>query len=227
MSTPGVIAKKEAGTAIRSRTLIRGTFAISKLRPFVNLIGSLCPEVGHLGEFRDWNRVYTVAPEIKINKNWIRCVLRSNLLSSGATSGQKTTGSGKDTFPMYNLIYMGGPDRRVAAPCEKRPVTTVGIGNGAEALLAVLGCSFNYEYVRKGVRYRTRAGYIIEVYIVEKLQKQHDPSSCKPVGAGEEQHGIVEISCENGASPEDLTAFMHHLQPFVSLRPLAKPVRRA
>lgn len=120
---------------------------------------------------------------------------------------------------------MGGPDRRVAPPCERRPITTVEAGVGVEGLLSVLGCTFSYEYIRKGVRYRTRSGYVIEVYIVTKLLNRHEPSASEAVGAGQESHGIVEVSCENGASPEELTAFMQYLQPFVSLRPLGKPRR--
>lgn len=223
MSAPaGAGSKRDASVTVR--TLIRGTFALSQLKPFVYLIKSLCPEVGHLGEFRDWDRVYSVAPEIKVNKNWIRTVLRSHLVAPGmppSQPGQKAP-PGKESFPAYSLLYMGPPDRRVAAPCEKRPVTTVGVGTGAEALLSYLGCSFAYEYVRKGVRYRTRAGYIIEVYIVEKLAHRHDPTTCEPLGSKEEQHGIVEIISEDGALPEDLAAFMQHLQPFVSLRPIVK-----
>lgn len=114
-------------------------------------------------------------------------------------------------------MYLGLPDRRVAAPCEKRSITTVALGKEAENLLDVLGCVFAFEYARKGARYRTRNGYVIDVYVVEKLREKHDLQSSDHLVV-DDRHGVVEISSEEGATPEELAAFMQHLQPLVMLR---------
>lgn len=201
-----------------TRTLIRGTFKMAQLMQIACLVKSLCPEVGHHGEFRDWDCVYNTPPEVRGPKNNVR--LRSHLVARGVQV--------KDHWPDFELSYLGIPDRRVLAPCEKRPVTTIALGKEAETLLSVLGCVFAYEYVRKGVRYRTRQGYTIDVYIINKLEKQHDPSAAVPLFADiEQQNGIVEIISESGATPEELTAFMQHLHPLVTLKspPPKKGVR--
>lgn len=196
-----------------TRTLIRGTFKNPQLKPLVFLVKSLCPETGHVGEFRDWDRVYNTPSEIRGPKNNIR--LRHHIVTPGQSPGAK------DQWPAFELRYLGLPDRRVAAPCEKRPVTAVGMGKEAEKLVEVLGCVFQYEYVRKGVRYKSRQGYTIDVYVVHKLKKKHDFSNESLVPLledGQQQPGVVEIVSEEGASAEELTAFMQHLQPFVTLR---------
>lgn len=203
--------------ATLNRILIRGTFNLSQLKPFVYLIKSLCPESGHLGEFRDWDRVYNAPTDVKAPKNSIR--LRTHLVV--AHGHNQSSLNSKD--PTFSLMYLGIPDRRVSLPCEKRPVTTVAIGKDANALLNLLGCIFVYEYVRKGVRHRTRHGLTVDVYIVEKLRKPGDPTSCKNITDGDDQHGIVEIISESATTPEQLTTFMQHLSPFVTLR---APVRR-
>lgn len=214
--TPSVDPAAPEGPVSVTRTLIRGVFQNSQLVPLVILIRSLCPETGNLGEFRDWDRVYNTPPEIRGPKNNIR--LRQRLVKPGVSPGSK------DSWPAFELRFLGVPDRRVLAPCEKRPVTTVAMGKEADVLVDMLGCVFQFEYVRKGVRYRTRQGYTIDVYEVYKLQKRHDPSNelLAPLieeGAnGQRQPGVVEIVSEEGASPEELTAFMQHLHPWVTLK---------
>lgn len=193
-----------------TKSVIRGTFREALLTPLVYLIKSLCPEIGHVGEFGDWDRVYNAGPDVKAPKNSIR--LRQHLIEPGQS--QHASKENRS----YSLMYLGIPDRRVAAPCEKRPVTTVSMGKEADAVLTLIGCVFVYEYVRKGLRYRTRDGLVIEVYIVYKLKKPGDPSSADSLTEGDERYGIVEIISEDGATPEQLTAFMQHLSPFVSLK---------
>lgn len=199
--------KRDQG--IVTRTLVRGTVPPNHLKSVVYLIKSLCPEVGHLGEFRDYDRVYNASPDVKAPKNSVR--LRQHIISPGVPQ------STAKEWPVYSLMYLGLPDRRVAAPCEKRSITTIALGKEAEKLLNVLGCVFAFEYVRKGVRYRTRNGFVIEVYVVEKLREKHDLQSCDSL-VGDDRHGVVEISSEDGATPEQLAAFMQHLQPLVMLR---------
>lgn len=199
--------------SVVTRILIRGTVPPTHLKSVVYLIKSLCPEVGYPGKFRDYDRVYNASPDVKAPKHSIR--LRQHLVNPDVP--QSTP---KDP-PMYSLMYLGLPDRRVAAPCEKRSITTVTLGREAESLLNVLGCVFVFEYVRKGVRYRTRNGYVIEVYVIEKLREKHDLKSCDP-SVDDDRYGVVEISSESGATPEELAAFMQHLQPLVVLRPSQK-----
>lgn len=209
-----VDTKRESSVVIK--TLIRGTFPLPDLQHLVYLVKSLCPEVGHLGEFRDWDRVYSAAPDVKAPKNSIR--LRNHLVVPGVAQQQQQQ---REQSPTFSLMYLGIMDRRVPIPCEKRPITTVTLGQEAPGLLTLLGCVFVDEYVRRGVRYRTRAGYTIEVYVVERLLKPGVPKQCVPL-VQSDQHAIVEISSEDGATPEELTAFMQHLQPIVQLRSATK-----
>ena len=200
------------------RTLVRGTFENPQLKPLVFLLRSLCPESGNLGEFGDWDRVYSNPPDVRGPKNLIR--LRHHLVHPGLSPAQH------EPWADVQLRYLGVPDRRVVAPCEKRAITTLGMGKEASALLDLFGCVFQYEYVRKGVRYRTRQGFTVDVYIVLKMTKRHDTSkeSLAPlVDDPEHEPCVVEVISEDGASVEELMAFMRMLLPYVTLRgPLPK-----
>lgn len=215
---PTPSAEPKHDPAAVTRSLIRGTFPFSQAEPFAFLIKSLCPETGYLGEFRDWDRVYNAAPDVKAPKNSIR--LRSHIVLAATNQ----TSQKHSQEPTFSLIYLGIPDRRVMAPCEKRPVTTVAIGKEADSLLGLLGCVFMYEYVRRGVRHITRQGYVVDLYLVEKLRKPGDVSQSVALSEGEEQYGVVEVISDNGATPEELTAFMQYFAPFVTLR--SPPKRR-
>lgn len=214
------------------RTLVRGTFESPQLKPLVFLLRSLCPDSGCLDEFRDWDRVYNNPPDVRGPKNLIR--LRHHLVrpeassSAGAATATATAASGSTSsgaaatarWAEVELRYLGVPDRRVAAPGEKRTVTTVGMGKEAVALLEVFGCVFQYEYVRKGVRCRTRQGFTVDVYIVEKMTKRHDVSKeslASLVDHPEQKPGVVEVISEEGASVDELMGFMKMLLPYVTL----------
>lgn len=161
-----------------------------------------------MGEFRDWDRVYNPPPDARAPKNSAR--LRQHLVVRGPPTPLPSLSA-------FTLMFYGLPDRRVQVPCEKRPITSAAVGKEAEALLEAMGCSFSYEYVRKGMRYQLREGHYVEVYVVEKLREKHDVKTCEPL-VGDDRHGVVEISSEDGATPDQLAACMQFLQPLVVLR---------
>lgn len=216
--TPAVI-----DTSLSMRTQVRGTIPRIKFVPFICLVKSLCPEVGNLADFREWDRVYTLPIELKSPRTTVR--LRQHQVLHGIT---QTHPAAKDHWPAWSLIYAGLPDRRVPPPCEKRPVATVAVGKEAEALLTLLGCKFAYEYVRKGLRHRTREGLTVDVYIVERLAKPGDPASSKPIVSGDDQCCVVEVSSDSTApnTHEHIMAFMQYLHPYVSIDAQAAKPRR-
>lgn len=70
--------------------------------------------------------------------------------------------------PLYRLTYVGAPDRRAPSPVERRPAVRSTAGDGTPGLLATLGVTLAYEYFRAGVRFRTRSGLTVDLYIVER-----------------------------------------------------------
>lgn len=192
-----------------NKTVIRGTFNLKDLSTVVYLIKSLCPESGHLGQFRDWDRIYS-GPGNNGGEN------RGNQRTTIRLRTHIPLSSGKDgrkDWRCHTLMYLGAPDRRVVGPCEKRPVTTVRISQEADGLLATMGCRLGYEYVRKGVRYRTRNGVLIEVFVVERLRQAGDPSACDPIST-DGQYVVVEMGNETGITDE-LHGLMGMLGPYV------------
>lgn len=194
-------------SAIVTETLVRGTIKVQDLTRVVFLIRSLCPEVGHLGEFRDHNRVYSPAPEVRgVPKNSIK--LRRIL-----KSGPVETRPGNLEFL---LLTHGIADRRVSQPVERRQLTSVGMGEGAMDILNELGCTMQYEYVRSGLRFRTRAGFAVEVYVIKKFTQQGNADSV--IYLHKEDHAIVDVVSHDPIEPEELLAFMNYLEPIVVLR---------
>ena len=203
--------------SIVTRMLIRGTFSLTHFPRLVQLVKSLCPETGHLGEFRDYDQVYNPAPETKAPKNSIR--LRTHLVTPYFSPHAKEISSSMhNASNRFSIIYLGDPERRVQAPCEKRSVTTVSVSADPTQLLSSLGCQFVYEYARKGVRYVNRAGLIVELYGVEKLRTPKDPKKTEPLTDAKDKHGVVEVYSDQGATKDQLFAFMSYLQPLVILR---------
>lgn len=198
--------KRESGTAV-TETLIRGAIPLRDLPKLVFLVKSLCPEVGHIGEFRDYDRVYSPAKEVRLPPNSIR--LRKHLVSRPVP--------GRESWQTYSLMSLGLPDRRVPPPVEKRPVTTISVGSEMPDFLTAMGCVMQFEYVRRGLRSRTRKGLIVDVYVVEKPSTPGNFSNCVPIQTGE-AHAVVDVISDTGAPPAELFAFMQHLQPIVALR---------
>lgn len=191
-----------------TETLVRGTIEVSNLTRVVFLIRALCPEVGHLGEFRDHDRVYSPSPEVRgVPKNAIR--LRRRILKAGP---QETRHANLE----FLLLTYGIPDRRVSQPVERRQLTSVAMGQGAPDLLNQLGCTMQYEYVRSGLRFRARAGFTVEVYVIKKFTQQGNADSV--TNLHKEDHAIVDVVSHDSVEPEELLAFMHCLEPIVVLR---------
>lgn len=175
----------------------------------VFLIRALCPEVGHLGEFRDHDRVYNPAPEVRgVPKNSIR--LRRQILKAGPTSQSRADLD-------YLLLCHGLPDRRMQAPVERRQLSCVGMGTAAPDMLQLLGCTMQYEYVRSGLRFQARGGFTVEVYVIKKLKQAGNAESV--INLQNEDHAIVDVvSTSVGTDHNQLLAFMHCLDPIVVLR---------
>eukprot|EP00171_Calliarthron_tuberculosum_P017641 IDg17641t1 len=155
--------KEGAATAAVMETLVRGTIRVEDLTKVIYLIRALCPEVGQLGEFREHDRSYSSSPEVRgVPKNSIR--LRRRILQAGPSDARHANLD-------HVLLTYGLPDRRVSAPVERRPLSSVAMGHNAPELLSLLGCTMQYEYVRSGLRFRTRSGFTVEVYVIKKLQQ--------------------------------------------------------
>ncbi|PXF43958.1 hypothetical protein BWQ96_06268 [Gracilariopsis chorda] len=185
-----------------TRTVIRGTFPLSSAEPIVFLIKCLCSQSGQFGDFNEWDRVYSMSPETSTPKNSI--LLRNHSVPN------------YPDLPV-SLFYLGRPERRVTAPCERRSITAVSIGREADAVLSLLGCTFVYEYMRKGLRCRTRNGIVIEIFTIERFQEKHDVHSTIPLLSDDEKYAIIELISDTGASPQELEDLMRHISPHVSL----------
>lgn len=199
----GERGRREIGVAVRS--LVRGTIPFTKLKSFVFLIISLCPETGEVSDFREYDRVFNPSPEVRAMKNSLHLRTRLPVRPSSANLGGPAT-----------LQYAGPIDRRAPAPMERRPVTTVAVGREAPSLLSILGCTLAFEYIRKGVRRRTRTGLTVDAFLLERLLKSGDPSMSEAFMPVEDQHCIVEVWADDLSSPEVLTAFIQHLSPYVT-----------
>lgn len=202
MGPPAASAKKET---VVNETRVRGTIPIAQLKHLLFVIKFLCPEFGQEGEFQDHDRVYTPSPETRMPKNSIR--LRKHL---------KDVGTSRAKGLEYVMMTYGIPDRRVPAPCEKRPVSFLAVGKEATDFLPAIGCTLVFEYVRLGMRFRARAGFMIEVYMIQKLTTSGDAETVVQVSP-DDNHAIVDIISETGAPPEQLLAFMQHLEPLVQI----------
>jgi len=121
----------------------------------------LIPEDGHLGSFKEYDRVYKSGLDSNSKSNPIRVCFPLN--------------SDPNHFPQYNLIYSGVIDRRTEAPCMKRPVIHAVCSTDPAPMLEWLGCEFRYEYVRNGYRFQTSSGYKVELYEVLKLIEHRNP----------------------------------------------------
>lgn len=73
-----------------------------------------------------------------------------------------------------------------------------------------------YEYVRLGMRFRARARFMIELYMVKKFGKKGDVESAVQASPSD-HHAVVDVVSEADASPEELLAFMRHLEPLVQI----------
>lgn len=195
---------------------MRGTIGVTDLPRVVFLIRALCPEVGHLGEFRDHDRVYNPAPEVRgVARNSIR--LRRQILKAGPNMSAKDTGGDTNNNLDFLLLCHGLPDRRMSPPVERRQLSTVGMGVNAPDMLQLLGCTMQYEYVRSGLRFQARGGFTVEVYVIKKLKQAGNAEST--INLQNEDHAIVDIVSTNSSTDhQQLLAFMHCLDPIVVLR---------
>ncbi|KAI0558439.1 hypothetical protein FGB62_211g010 [Gracilaria domingensis] len=197
------------------RTLIRGTLPLTNAAPLIFLLKCLCPEKGQLGEFKEWDRVYNSTLNPSLPNASVR--LRTHLPAS--PNAPRHTHA-----PRHTLMYFGAADARVPAPCERRAVTLVDIGPEADAILSLLGCVFAFEYMRRGLRFRTRNGIIIDMFTIDKFEKRHDIASTTPLVPPENNHAVIELISEQSATPEELQAFVHHLSPYIHIH--APPRRK-
>lgn len=116
------------------------------------------------------------------------------------------------------LTFTNIKDRRVAPPYERRAITTVTATSGreTEGILSFLGCVFEYEYVRKGMRHFTRGGLVVDVFAVDKLSKPGDPSSTTQL-IPDGPLFVFEVWSDNVPSPEPLITFLQLLSPYISV----------
>lgn len=249
----------EKGVTIR--TSVRGTLPMSTLKAFVFIVQSLCPEGIQPIDIREYDRVFSAAPDVKVPKNSIRVRSRVQLQRPSASSGSQsqshpqnpsqvhvqtqhpgvstantsTATTGVATTPatsrsntnISSYCLLPGPvvvtftnirDRRVVAPYERRAVTTVVASSAreAEALLGFLGCTFEYEYIRKGVRHLTRGGLTVDIFGVERLLKPGDVTATAPM-TPDGPTFVFEVWSDNISSTEPLITFVQLLSPFISL----------
>lgn len=206
-------ASQRDASGATTQALIRGVIARSKLTQVIDLVKLLCPDSGHLGRFREWDRLYALPgmETARVPRSFIR--LRSCL---DADAPQLH----RPTWAAHDLMYYGVLDRR-AAPVEKRPLQVVPIGREGPTLLGTLGCKQLHEYVRKGARFRTRSGIIVELYLAIKLAVKGDPESARSASAAakaagtepEEDLAIVEVfSMDRSVPSEELLSFMGYLE---------------
>lgn len=213
MTTQGSAMSGDGGNResnVTMRSLVRGTLSLSKLKPFVYLVKSLCPETGQILEFREYDRVYNPSAEVRAMKNSLRLRIRLQQSRTAMPAGQASMAAST------TLEYAGPPDRRAPPPIERRPITTVAIGRDADALLTALGCSLAFEYLRKIVRHQTRSGLTVDVFLVEKLVQPNDPSTSVPITTQDDQHCVVEIWADDLSSPDTLLTFSQYLSPYVT-----------
>lgn len=195
------LAEARPDPASVTRTTIRGTFPLLQAEPLIFLVKCLCPPSGLLGDFVEWDRVFNMPPDSRLRST---ILLRTLLYQTTAK------------LPV-SLLYLGLPDRRVPRPCERRSVTTVAIGREADEVLALLGCPFAYEYLRKGMRCRTRNGITIEIFTVESFQEKHNVRSATPLVSGDDKHAVIELTSDDSATPEELETLMRSLSPHIHL----------
>lgn len=284
----GPSANKQQESGVVTRSVMRGTIPRNKLKPFVFLVRSLCPETGQTIEFREYDRVYNPSPEARgAPRNSIRLRTRIPATRSPSPGPGPTSGSASGSAPASGtgagvgvtsstpsaggsgagaansagtaaastgsgggggtasasggggggnssssssssgtisssgqwLLYAGLPNRRAPPSIDQRPVTTVAVRD-AEPLLAVLGCALAFEYVRKVIRYKTRLGLYIDVFLIERLNTPGDPSSTVPLPQAStdprEQHCVVELWADDLTSLEPLMQFSKYLSPYVA-----------
>lgn len=268
MSTGVENGEKLEETGVNIRTSVRGTVLKDKLKSFVFIVRSLCPESTQPMELREHDRIFSPASDVTAPKKSIRIRSRlqqcapptsmaqpqvqpqpqpqaqsqaqpqskppvknptsnssvSNGQNNGNVNNSNTSGNNVNRTPVSMpvgpavLTFTNIKDRRVAPPYERRAVTTVTASSSreAEALLTYVGCTFEYEYVRKGMRHFTRTGLVVDVFAVEKLNKPGDPNSTSPITA--DGHTIVfEVWSDSVSSPEPLITFLQLLSPYVSI----------
>lgn len=199
--------KKRDTGASTVEMVVRGVLPSSGLEDVLTVVRLLCPDSGDLGRFRDWDRVYNSAPEVRGPRAAVR--LRKHL--------ESPRGMGRPDWAEYSLLYYGLLDRRVPSPVEKRPVQTVPMGADAPKVVQTLGCVLQHEYVRQGNRFRTRTGLIVDVFVARPLTTPGDPDSAEAMmtDAGDAEGGliVIEVSSDRGGSPEDLVGLIDHLTP--------------
>jgi hypothetical protein len=207
---PGDAGKKRDTTAATTELVLRGAVAKKSLSDVINVVGLLCPDTAHMGELVEWERVYTAAPDVRgTARAPIR--LRRSILPPGAAA----RGLASRPWMQYSLLYYGLPDRRAPVPVEKRPLQVVPVGADGPAVLLSLGCALVHEYVRRGWRFRTRSGLLVEAYYVETLAIPGDPDSAtnSALNGPDDMFAVVEVSSDRASNSEDLFTFMSYLTP--------------
>jgi hypothetical protein len=202
--------KKRDGTAASTELVLRGAVAKPSLPHVLKVVGLLCPDTAHMGQFREWDRVYGASDTRGVPRPAIR--LRRSMESQPSAAPR---GAHLRPWAHYSLLYYGLPDRRAPPPLEKRPLQIVPVGRDGPAVLQSLGCALIHEYVRRGWRFRTRSGLLVEVFYAEKLSSPGDPESASNTQATGtvESFAIVEVSSDRLSNADDLFTFMSYLSP--------------
>lgn len=186
-------------------TRIRGALSYSNLEFTTGLIKSLCPETSHT-DFRDSERVYSAPSDAKQPRYKLR-LIQAQLPPPFASEDSEWD------HPV--LVYTGMPDRRVDFPVERRQMTRVMMDSDADKVLQGMGCVFEFEYVKRGVRMETRKGLKIEIFAVLKADKGDVNTGLGKDGAVDTL--VMEVVTGKNTGPDDVLDFMKKLSPIVSL----------
>lgn len=203
MPPPAAKPARDTSGASALESVVRGALPLARLEAAAALAARLCPDAPE--HFADHERVYNVAADARAPRHCVR--LRRHLRARPRAPA----------WAAYALMHYGVPDRRAPPPVERRPVQTVFVGREAPEVVEAMGCVFVHEYVRRGRRLRSRAGFVVDLYVAESLAVPGDPESAVRVAPGEDgaedKFAIVEVRSDEGASPEELLTFMSHLAP--------------
>lgn len=169
---------------------VRGVIACEEsLGRALATISSLCPAEGHLGPFASYERAYLSAgaqrPAGSVAASTRRALadlrLRCDILrradegeeaeEADEVAGGYGGGGHDDLGKDAELEYVSQYDRRLAPPVERRTVyrALVSESDAQRFVEHVARASFLFELVRRGWRFRNRAGELYEVFRVERL----------------------------------------------------------
>lgn len=91
------------------------------------------------------------------------------------------------------------------------------MGSTAPELLKDLGCTMQFEYVHLGLRFRARAGFTVQVYVIKKLQ-QPGLRNLRVICRTKTMQLWTWCRMTRLTDYQELLAFMSCLEPIVGLR---------